>query len=477
MAWLSVLTGALALMAPATASAASLKEQVDAILGRSAFNNATVGVLIRSLPSNEVVYERDAHRSLVPASNQKLATAAIALHTLGKDFRYQTSVLTTGDIDAKGTLHGDLYIRGSGDPTLTSARLEELANATLKAGVKRVTGRIIGDGSVFDNLFLGPGWAWDNEPWDYSAQVAGLNCDSNVVNVKIVAGKAAGEATQAFVNGIPAKDEAYVVVKNSVETVDTPVYAYFDRVRGRNIIPVTGAIQVKTGSVSDLITIEEPTTFTASRFALALQDAGVTLAKPRSFDEGVTPADAKDLVSSTSVPLSEILPLFLKPSDNFFGEALLKTVGHKATSSQPGSTSTGADALSRFLDDAGIATDGVSTADGSGLSVLNAVTPRFISDLLVHVDQVFDESDRSIYLDSLPVGGVDGTLAGRFVGSPVAGHVHAKTGSLTGVSSLSGFLEAANNDRYAFSILMNHATSASEAQKGQDDIVTALFNS
>lgn len=476
MAWPSLLTLGLALATPAIASATSFKAQVDAILDRPAFNNATVGIMIRSLPSNEVVYERDAHRSLVPASNQKLATAAIALYTLGSDFRYQTSVLSAGDIDDEGTLRGDLYLRGSGDPTLSMARLQELANATRKAGVKRITGHIIGDGSVFDDQFLGPGWAWDDEPWYYSAQVAGLNCDSNVVNVEVIAGKAAGDATHALVNGRPASKEAYVVVKNGVETVNEPVYAYFNRMRGRNIIPVTGAIQVSTGSVSQDITVEAPTTFTASRFALALQDAGVTLDAPRSFDEGSTPPEATDLVSSKSVPLSEILALFLKPSDNLFGEALLKTVGRNATSSQPGSTSTGADALGRFLESAGITTDGVSTVDGSGLSAMNTMTAKFISDLLIHVDQVFGDSDRAIYLDALPIGGVDGTLKDRFVDSPVAGNVCGKTGSLTGVSSLSGFLTAENHERYVFSILMNHATSADEAQKGQDDIVTALFH-
>ncbi|MBC8140197.1 MAG: D-alanyl-D-alanine carboxypeptidase, partial [Armatimonadetes bacterium] len=138
--------------------------KVAAVLARPALKHASVGVLVRSLKTGKVVYSQNPELALVPASNQKILTALVALKTLGANFSYSTALLTDAAPDASGTLTGNLYLRGSGDPSLTAARLDELAQAVAKSGVKRVVGRIVGDGSAFDDAVLGAAWQWDDEP-------------------------------------------------------------------------------------------------------------------------------------------------------------------------------------------------------------------------------------------------------------------------------------------------------------------------
>lgn len=461
------------LLAAAQGVSASFQTDVQDILQRPAFQNATVGVEVRSLKTGETIFSSDAHRSLTPASNQKLVTSSLALVTLGAGFRYNTTVLATAQPGDDGTLDGDVWLRGSGDPSLSSARLGDLAKRIADSGVTKITGNVIGDGSRFDNQLLGTGWAWDYEPFYYSAQVDGLNCDGNVVNVTVSPGGADGDAVKVQINDRDASKESYVKVESAAETGGSGEPS-IGRMRGINTITVSGGIPVGGDPVTDQVTIEKPTSYATSRFALALQDAGVEVfADPTK--SGSTPDNATELAVSTSQPLSELLKLFLKPSDNLYGEALIKTVGYTKNPDEPGSVDSGRAAARAFFTAAGIDYSGVASVDGSGLSAADSLTATFLCDLLVYIDGSFSEPDKDIFFDALPLGGVDGTLAGRFQGTPLEGNLKGKTGSLSGVSSLSGYLQAENKERYAFSILMNDASDSTEATGGQDDIAMALY--
>lgn len=461
------------ILAVAQGASASFETDVEQILQRPAFENATVGVEVRSLKTGETIFSSDAHRSLVPASNQKLLTSALALRTLGADFRYNTTVLATAEPDGDGTLDGDIWLRGSGDPSLSSARLAVLAKEIADSGVKKVTGKVFGDGSRFDSQRLGTGWAWDDEPYYYSAQVHGLNCDGNLVNVTVSPGKAGGDIAKVQINDRDASDDAYVTVESSAMTGSGDIV--LDRLRGMNTIVVGGGIPAGSDPVTDQLTIEQPSSYAAYRFALALKAAGVKVCT-QPTKPGNTPKDATKLAVSTSQPLSELLKLFLKPSDNMYGEALIKTVGYTEKPDQPGSVASAAVAAQDFFKDAGIDYSGVYSVDGSGLSAMNTLTATFLCSLLVHIDESFSKTEKTIYMDALPIGGVDGTLASRFVGTPLEGNIRAKTGSLSGVSSLSGYVRAKNNESYALSIMMNHVLDATVAREAQDDIALALYS-
>lgn len=465
-------------LAAKAAANTDFSSQVEEILSRPALSDASIGIEVRELESGKQIYKHDEDLALTPASNQKLLTSTVALSNLGSDFTFDTTVFGTSEIGEDGVLDGDVYIVGSGDPSLTSGRLSDLAeDLVAQTGLKKVTGEVYGDGTIFDEEFTGEDWSEGDMSFYYSAQVSGLNCDLNIVNITVAPGDAAGDSPVIDVDGISAEEEQYVEIESTVKTVaeDGKDNAGFERRLGTNTIVLSGSIPLDSDPVTFKVTIHDPTAFTAHRFALALEKAGVEVSTAPT-ESGEVPESATELASSTSGRLSSLLGLFLKPSDNMYGEALLKTIGRTATPDEPGSASTGARAVAAFLEGEDVDTTGVETVDGSGLSPLNKLTAQFISDLLTRNKKEFSEEDWQVYFDALPIGGVDGTIADRFVDSPVTGKVRAKTGSLTGVSSLSGYLEAGDGTEYVFSILMNGFEDTTAARNGQDDIVTALYD-
>lgn len=470
-------TAALWLTSQARAADDDFSARVAEILSRPTFADATVGIKVTDLGSGNVVYSTGSDAPLIPASNQKLLTSTVALAKLGLDFTYDTKIFGSCPISKKGgVLDGDLWIVGSGDPSLSSERLAAIAADLSARGLKKITGKVYADGSVFDSKFLGDGWDPDDEPYYYSAQVAGLNTDLNVVKVNVAPGAVVGGPPVVKISGVAEADEKYVKIQSTVKTIASggQESLVFDRVRGTNTIILGGSIPQAAGSVTFTITIDNPNAFTAYRLAVALNNAGISVSR-NPTTPGKKPKGAVELASSTSEPLSALLRLFLKPSDNMYGEALLKKVGREADPHKPGSAATGTPVFAKYLEGEGIDTTGVEIVDGSGLSDLNTVTARFLIDLLVHNKETFTAEEWDAWYDALPIAGVDGTLEGRLVGTPAAGHVHAKTGSLSGVSSLSGYLDAADGTEYAFSILMNGFTSTTEARNAQDDIALALY--
>ncbi|PKS13163.1 hypothetical protein jhhlp_000506 [Lomentospora prolificans] len=457
-------------------TADNFTSQVDEILSRPTFADATVGVKVTELGSGEVIYTTQEQAPLIPASNQKLLMSTVALAKLGLDFTYETTVFGSRPIDKKGVLNGDLWIVGSGDPSLNSDRLASVAESLVAKGLKKITGKVYADGTIFDDKFLGEGWDPDDEPFYYSAQVAGLNCDLNVVKVNVAPGASVGDPAVVRISGVPEAEERYVDIQSTVKTIASggQESVVFDRTLGTNTIILGGSIPQGAGSVTLTVTIDNPNAFTAYRLAVALSNAGVKVSRTPT-KPGKLPRKSTHLASSTSEPVSSLLKLFLKPSDNMYGEALLKKVGREADPSRPGTAASGANVVKTYLAEENIDATGVKTIDGSGLSDLNTVTARFINDLLIHNKNTFSEAEWSAWFDALPIAGVDGTLASRLVGTPAAGHIHAKTGSLSGVSSLSGYLDAADGTEYVFSILMNGFTSTTEARQAQDDIALALY--
>ncbi|MBC8143544.1 MAG: D-alanyl-D-alanine carboxypeptidase/D-alanyl-D-alanine-endopeptidase, partial [Armatimonadetes bacterium] len=318
------------------------------------------------------------------------------------------------------------------------------------------------------------------EPFYYSPQVSGLNCDGNVVVVGVAPAAKLGDPVAVTINGRPADEETYLTVENAVRTVavgkEIEPEISFDRVRGQNRVLLSGTIPVGAKAITEEITVENPARFAASRLVLALVKAGVAVDTPLWVETGKTPANATELAATVSKPLSVLLSDFLKPSDNLFGECLLKTVGAKTFPGKPGSVAGGRVAILALLKNAGIGTGGLNVADGSGLSLQNTVTPRLMCDLLTWADTKLPPADRAVFLNALPVSGTSGTIRNRLKGTPLVGKVRGKTGTLSGASSLSGYLTAKSGERFVFSVLMNHyGTGASDARAAQDAIVTALY--
>lgn len=405
---------------------------------------------MKSLDTGKILYAKNPSTALLPASNMKLVTSSAALALLGPEFRYETRVLQQGD---------DLVLKGSGDPSLDFARLKTLAEAVKAAGMTALKGKLIVDATCFDEAVLGDGWQWDDETFYYSAQVAGLCCDENVASVTV--------KPEGTIETLP-----YFTVESRVEkATGKERRVVIERKRGQNAVVVSGVLGAQAEAVKEAVTVEDPARFAGVRFVEALKLAGVAVPDGLVIEKGKALLDAKPLALDQSVPLKELAKGFLKPSDNLFGECLLKTLGYQK--GKAGTTAEGARLVQEWLASRKLDTGGFHQADGSGLSRMNLVTANLILGILT------DRAEDKVFYEALPVGAVDGTLRGRFKNTPAAGKVRAKTGTLTGASSLSGYLTTNAGEHLAFAILMNHyerANGSATARAAQDALILTLMN-
>lgn len=460
---------------------------VDALLENPAIASGFQGVLIQSLKTGETLYERNADKTFLPASNNKLLTSGVALEKLGKDWVYRTRVYRTGKIDAKGILHGNLILQGSGDPLLSPDDLKELAAKVKSSGIRDITSGIAYDAQLFDNQALGEGWTWDDEPFYYSAQVSALNVNQNMAYIQVHPGKKAG-AGATFVVGpeglnnkrLPTHLKSTMNWYFRVRTgaAGSKKTLIFQRDRGANVIRVSGSIPLDIKPADNLptgVTLENPANFATELFFAGLQFRHARFSEwsRYPFAQWAVPQDAVLVAEHVSAPLSIYLKRLNKPSDNLVAECLLKTVGAKVKGKGTANADgTGATVAKEWFQSIGMDTSRVRMADGSGLSRVNFVSPRNLVLLLTHLHS---RPDFAVFYDSLPIAGVDGSLRNRMKNTAAANNCHAKTGYVSQVSSLSGYVKTADGEDLVFSILMNnHLAPNSVCRTIQDNIVAKL---
>ncbi len=444
------------------AAISDLAERLDAILADPRYDGSQAGLVVRSATSGETLYSRHADERLLPASNTKLFTSVAALDLLGPQYRWRTSVRSPGHRTG-GTLHGNLYLRGGGDPTLLASDYDALAARIRASGITTVTGTLYADDTFFDRTRLGTNWAWDDEPFYYDAQISGLTAapntdyDSGTVIVESRPGTAAGSAARLTL--VPRT--GYVTVVNHATTgaAGTDNTISVEREHGTNRIVVTGSIPLDADAGQDWSTVWEPTGYAADLFRRALARHGVKVSGPTKL--GSTPSGARELAGHNSMTLADLLIPFLKLSNNMHAETLVKTIGHK--DSGTGSWDAGLAAIADRLGDLGVDTDTLRMADGSGLSRWDMIPPEQILNLLVGARyRPWFET----WYDALPIAGapdrlVGGTLRSRMRDTPAANNLHGKTGSLTGVSGLSGYVTDADGELLVFSFLSNNYLASS----------------
>ncbi len=451
--------------APAPARA-PLAAALDSVFADTAFARARWGVLVRSLDSGATLYRRDAEKLFVPASNMKIVTGAAALEALGPDFRYATAVGAAGTV-AGGELRGDLVVTGSGDPTVSARFGRGDARAVFRAwadslrarGITRVTGRVVGNDDVFDDVPLGRGWAWDDLDASYSAEFGGLMLNEGFVAVRVAPGVRPGEAARVTLDPatayLPVEVRAVTApagTRPAVEVARAPV--------GPGIV-VAGTVPPDT-VVAEEVAVRDNTLFFASVLRETLLEAGIRVDGPAADADALGGAPTPTpLFTHLSPPLREILAGFMKPSQNQLGEVLLRTLGRRLRGQ--GSGRAGAAVVDSLFRSWGLDTRGLAQADGSGLSRYNLVAPELLVGVLEHMAR---GPNREVWDASLPVAGVDGTLAARLRGTPLQGRLRAKTGTLSGVRALSGYLPGPAGERLVFSILLDHHTlTAREADR------------
>lgn len=466
----------------AAARADSLAARLDAILDDPALRGAEMGVAVVDLESGKTLYERNAAKPLSLASNQKLVTTACALDRLGAAHRFETTLLRAGEI-AGDTLEGDLVLRGGGDPCVSArfdgesdAVLRRFARALREAGVKRVTGGVVADDRLFDREMRHSQWPKDQLDRWYCAPVSALVLNDGCVDVKVAAGARAGLAPAVTIEPATSFFEIDLRAVTTAQKREHVISVERQSAGGRERLVVRGAVLAGAEPVEATVAVGDPALLFASVLRERLAAEGIAVDGPaRLVKDGEDFAGAAPLAVHSSL-LAQALPVINKRSQNHYAEMVLKAIAAAETKT-PGSFAGGAAAVGRFLEEIGIARDSFAIEDGSGLARGNRMAPRALAALLRTMAR---HREAGTYLASLAVAGADGsTLHARLKTPGLRGHVLAKTGTINGVSALSGYVLAdpASPVRrgFAFAVIGNNLREGpGHAREAQDRCVEAL---
>ena len=446
------------------------------------------GLLIADAKTGEVLFEQNADRYFVPASNMKLFTTALALAKLGPDFRFRTTLESLESPAQNGKLNGPLFLVGRGDPNLSNRKfpyaqkeefdgpperaLAELADTLVAKGIKEIDGDIVGDDSYFPRDRYPNGWEIDDMVWEYGAAISAIVVDDNTVQLTLTPGEKAGDHVDAAVN--PSTPE--FVVDNQVVTSAAGVKPdlTLKREPGANLVTVLGTLPAKNNPRKLTLAIQEPALHAAAMMKRLLEERGIKVdgvARELSNPVATPPDQRVVLAEHLSIPLGDSVKLVNKISQNLHTEMLLRTAAR-----QKGLWTT-PDELAGFPSDfyavAGIPPGDVVQTDGSGLSRHDLVTPRAVVSLLLYAQKQPWFGD---YFASLPVAGVDGTLEDRMKNSIAVGRLHAKTGSVEHVRTRSGYADLPSGKRVAFSFMSNNMGSKGhEATDALDALSIAMI--
>jgi D-alanyl-D-alanine carboxypeptidase/D-alanyl-D-alanine-endopeptidase (penicillin-binding protein 4) len=470
-------------------NASELGGKIDRAIDESKFASARWGVYAMSLRDGRTLYARNADKPITPASNMKVYTTAVALDLLGADYRWHTSVYATTAPEANGTIGGDLILYGRGAPDLASetkrgrtANMGQLADDLYDRGVRRVRGNVIGDESYFRGEALGDGWLWNDVQWYFGAEISALSINGNETTLTVTPAGKAGEAVSAKFD-IPTD---YFHVRNDANTLErgTPTTLGITRGLSDNEFRIWGDFPAGGRGFSARLAAHTPALWAAILFRDALKARGITVEGEAlmrdaraNLEARFDPQNAVELVSIKSRTLSEVVRATNKESINLNAELILRTLGKERGSLAPdpqrmrirGDDEAGAAVVRMWIERAGISTAGLSLHDGSGLSRLDLVTPEVTARLLAAIAKT---SSASVFRDSLPVAGRDGTLGGRLRSQ--AGRIQAKTGTLTYNNSLSGYVTTEDGEPLVFSIICNNETAEGSSTPVIDEIASLL---
>jgi D-alanyl-D-alanine carboxypeptidase/D-alanyl-D-alanine-endopeptidase (penicillin-binding protein 4) len=420
----------------------------------SALNNRTKsgawGAMIVSLTRGDTLFSKNPDGMMQPASTMKMYTSALALDRFGPDFTFRTPVLKDGTVGPDGTLNGNLYLRGVGDPSMSprfwqsEEPMDALAKLVAGAGIKRVRGDIVGDATVFDDKLVPEGWKTSYLGAAYAARVSGLSLNENLVWIAV-----RPDGKKALVTLEPASTS--IPVESSVRVVGGSGGRITASRKADGSISVRGTIGAKSGPLKYSLVADNPPLFAAGALRASLQKAGVTVDGTARL--GQTPHGATEVAAISSPPLAQIIGEMDRESINIFAELLFRAAGRPPNTQ--GSAEVAEANLREFMSrKVGTSGNFIQASDGSGLSLLDRVTPRSMVQLLGYAHR----SDwSSAFHAALPVEGESGTLKRRSRGSPARGNLHAKTGTTNTVAALGGYVTAKNGEILAFSLIYNGA--------------------
>jgi serine-type D-Ala-D-Ala carboxypeptidase/endopeptidase (penicillin-binding protein 4) len=455
-----------------------IREVIDQKFNDSIFAHAHWGVLIESLETGEIWYQKNADKMFMPASNEKIPTAASALLTLGPEFKYETNLYYSGEI-IDSILKGDLVVKGNGDPTFYTRFFNDprdpffnWADTLLTWGIKKIDGNIIGDDNEFEDCGLGMGWAYDGLNAWYSAESGALQFNENYVDLTIIPPLNINDTVKI----IPNISSNYFSIINRINVVDTGKSSIrISKLFNSNEITIAGNLVVGTESIERSPSIHNPTLFYVNVFKETLLDKGISITgQALDCDDiiiwNLDDLNYKSILIHKSPPLKDILSVLMKKSQNLYAETMVRTMGWKK--SEIGSFDEGKNVVEDVLTDFGIEPKTYAYRDGSGLSRYNFISPGQIVKILKGMRKSeYWETWREIQ----PIAGVDGTLKNRMIGTKAEGNVRAKTGTISNVRGISGYLTTSDGEEIVFSFLINGHLKRSKDTELITDIVLSLI--
>lgn len=493
-----------AIPTPSLQTLTDLQFRIRSVLSNPGLQRGQVGVKIVSLETEKVIFEQNAEKYFMPASNMKSFTVAAALERLSPNYRFITSVYAASQPDTEGVIKGDLTVYGRGDVSISTAfydgdyykGVDALAEKIAQAGVKRIEGNLVGDESYFSGFAIPASWEWDDLQWYYGAEVSALGLNDNAVDLSI---KPSSVNMPCSVQ-IQPTNTLYKIV-NRCMTVgagtkrDIKVFKKIEQ----NILEVSGTIAVGDDGYKSPISISKPSQLFIELLRQRLLQKGITvtgrnlikdLNEPAPQTPQTSLATPVEIAKLESQPFSVIAAKTMKPSQNLYTETILWTLGEQVGRknqmlavyesagredlSKKTSAELGIKVVQDFLKQIGIAPDSVVQWDGSGLSRHNLITPSAAVQLYLYMAK--RSPNALAWQNSLTIGGVDGTLRNRFKGTKAEANVRGKTGTIDQVSALTGYVTTAAGEKLVFSILVNGVPENRLRVGAIDEIVAALAN-
>jgi D-alanyl-D-alanine carboxypeptidase/D-alanyl-D-alanine-endopeptidase (penicillin-binding protein 4) len=433
-------------------SAADVASSLSGLTART--RSGTWGAMVVSLSRGDTLYAENAGEEMLPASTMKLFTSAIALERFGPNYQFSTDALRDGPVGSDGTLNGSLYIRGDGDPALSgkfltggpSAPMNKLADLVAQAGIKHVTGAVVGDASGFDEQKVPDGWLTRYLQASYAARVSALSLNENLVAVAVTPSTPGNPATVS----LEPSTSAIPLVANVRTVAGTGARLGFRKL-GNGTIQANGSIGTRAGTRKYVYIVEDPASFATGAFLNALIARGIQV--DGGIRLGKTPPNAVKIASLKSPPLASMIAAMNRESINHYAELLFRNAARGLNRDTVGSARTASALMYDFFArKIGADTTHLTFADGSGLSTLDRVTPRAQVQLLGFAHR----APWGPWLhSSLPVAGDSELLRRRMRNTPAEGNLHAKTGTTNDVIALAGYVTAENGEVLAFSFLYN----------------------
>lgn len=436
--------------------------EIDEILNDSRLQGATTGISIRNALTGEVVYSNLGDTRVHPASVMKLLTGVAALETLGENHTFKTELYMDGRIE-NGVIHGNLYLRGRGDPTLTKNDLKAFASELKARGIRSIAGNVYGDDYWYDSIRLSQDLNWSDEPFYTGSQISALTLspnddyDSGTVIVEVYPASKSGQAGK--ISMVPAND--YLTIVNKTQTVAKKgkKSIQVERQHGSNTLIVSGTIPIGAKKTRTWSSVWEPTNYTVNIFKETIEQQGILFSTTPKVGRKKVPKGSTLVASKQSMPLKELFIPFLKLSNNGHAEVLVKEMGRVIGGE--GSWDKGLTVMEGVLADMGLDAKNMLLRDGSGMSHKNLVTANEVTRLLNAAQK---KPWYPTFLNALPVAGngerfIGGTLRHRMKGTAAEGNVQAKTGALNGVAALSGYVTTKDGELLIFSVMVNNYLS------------------